>query len=92
MPVGGCPNLLCLREQPWSPDAVTFFKGFIIFIERDFDLLFKGNFELIIFEFIFSMFNKGREGTSTTCIYLLSLSLPCVSYSNRTWTALFLVG
>jgi len=71
--------LLCLREQLCSPDAVAFFKGFVVFVERGFDLLFEEDFELTIFKFIFSIFNEGREGTSMTCIYLLSLSLLCVS-------------
>src|SRR6266545_2131430 len=73
-----CPNLLCLREQSCSPDAVTFFKGFFIFVERGFNLLFKRDFELTIFKFILGIFDEGREGTSMTCIYLLSLSLLCV--------------
>src|SRR6266511_1583781 len=43
--------------------------------ERGFNLLFEGDFELIIFEFIVGVFDAGRKGTSMTHIYLLSLSL-----------------
>src|SRR6266508_821127 len=87
--------MLCLRKQPCSPDAVAFFKRFIIFVKRGFNLLFEGDFKLTIFEFIFGIFNKGRKGTGTTCIYLLSLSLLHVSlclpfglaFNATTWQA-----
>jgi len=59
--------------------VVTLFKGFIVFIKRGFNLLFMGDFELTIFKFVFSIFDECREGTGATCIYLLGLSLLCVS-------------
>ena len=72
----GRSNLLGFREQPCSPDSVAFFEGFIIVVERCFKLLFEGDFR---FEFVFGVFDEGREGASATRIYLLRLLLLRVS-------------
>jgi len=59
--------------------VVAFFEGFIVIIKRGFDLLFEGDFRLAIFEFIFSVFNEGRERAGVTHIYLLCLLLLHIS-------------
>src|SRR6266545_7233538 len=72
----GCSNLFCFGEQPCSPDSVTFVEGFVIIVERCFELLFEGGFG---FEFVFGVFDEGRERASATRIYLLCLPLLRVS-------------